>query len=381
MEVDRNSTAAPQDLMDDLNGPNAPAMGPDGRLYFPQVFANEIWVYDLDEGRGRLAFADLSVPTAVKFDSRGRLVTSESGAGCITAIDIATGARETLAEVPKGIDNLSIGAGDRLFVSHYVDGRVAEETAGRQRVLSEPGLLGPYGLALGRDARLLAGDGLSAAAIGADGAVERLATLLVNLPGLALGASELGDDLLVLGAGGEILRYRGGRGEPDELCAGLEGPTAIYPEGPGSVLVVERLGGRLRRVHADGQTEVVVSDLQAPGAVAIGESGERYVSQGDGGAVVVIGRDGSRRPLERFDQAQGLALSGSRLLVADVGRRELVVLDMQGGRREVVVRDAPIGAPVEGVMPAAFCPVCPDGAGGFYVGCNGDGSIRRLSGR
>jgi len=41
MELDPRGEAAPRILMEDLNGPNAPAMGPDGRIYFPQVFANE----------------------------------------------------------------------------------------------------------------------------------------------------------------------------------------------------------------------------------------------------------------------------------------------------------------------------------------------------
>ena len=51
-----------------------------------------------------------------------------------------------------------------------------------------------------------------------------------------------------------------------------------------------------------------------------------------------------------------------------------------GGRREVVVGGAPIGCAVDGaVVPAAFASVASDGAGGYLVGCNGDGSIRRLT--
>ncbi len=53
MELDPSGAAPPRVLMEDLNGPNALAMGPDGRLYFPQVFANQIWVYDLEAGQGR----------------------------------------------------------------------------------------------------------------------------------------------------------------------------------------------------------------------------------------------------------------------------------------------------------------------------------------
>ena len=56
------------------------------------------------------------------------------------------------------------------------------------------------------------------------------------------------------------------------------------------------------------------------------------------------------------------------------------MLDTATGRRDVVVSGAPVGPPVDGaVVPAAFAAVSTDGAGGYLVGCNGDGSIRRLT--
>jgi len=106
LEVDPAGQGEPRVLLEDLAGPNAPAMGPDGRIYFPQVFADQVWSYDLDSGKAELAVPELARPTAVKFDSRGRLVTSEAAGGRITAIDLATGERETLADVPLGIDNV-----------------------------------------------------------------------------------------------------------------------------------------------------------------------------------------------------------------------------------------------------------------------------------
>ena len=74
------------------------------------------------------------------------MLTSEGGAGRLTRIDLATGARETLAQVNPGIDNFAIAADGRLFVSHFTDGRVAEVTGGVERVLSPSGLIGPFGL-------------------------------------------------------------------------------------------------------------------------------------------------------------------------------------------------------------------------------------------
>jgi sugar lactone lactonase YvrE len=376
MELDPSGQGEPHFFMEDLNGPNAPAVGPDGRLYFPLVFANEIWVYDIEAGRGQLLFDDVSVPTAVKFDSRGRLVTSESGAGCITAIDIETGVREILAEVPKGIDNVSVGPDDRIFVSHYVDGRVAEETGNVHRILSEPGLLGPHGLALGPGGRLLVADGLSVAAV-TGGQIERLLTLLIELHTLALGVAPLGEDLAVLAITGEVLLYRKGSTEPSVIVEGLVEPSAIRADSDDSVLVVERGSGQVAHIDRSGGHHVVVHGLEGPAALDRAADGTIYVSQGT--TVASFGRNGSHRAtIDGFTDAQGVAVAGSTLLVADVGTHELVAVDTASGAREVAVHGAPIGQPVTGVVPAAFCSVCADGDGGFYVGANGDGSIRRL---
>ena len=378
MELDPSGQGEPTFFMDELNGPNAPAMGPDGRLYFPQVFANEIWVYDIDAGRGQLLFDDVNVPTAVKFDSRGRLITSESGAGCITAIDLETGVREILAEVPKGIDNVSVGPDDRIFVAHYVNGRVAEETGNRHRILSEPGLLGPHGLAVAADGSLLVADGLSVASVSADGTIERLLTLLIELHTLALGVCPLGGDLAVLALTGEVLLYQQGSSEPSVMVGGLIEPSAIVADGANRVLVVERGANQVVRVDRDGHRDTIVSGLSSPAAIARDELGTVYVSQGT--TVAVIDKEGAHRAtIDGFISAQGLAVGGGTLLVADAGAHQLVAVDVESGAKTVVVSDAPIGQPVAGLVPAAFCSVVADGSGGFYVGANGDGSIRRVS--
>ena len=379
MELDPGGEGAPRIFMEDLNGPNAPAIGPDGRLYFPQVFANEIWVYDLDSNKGQLLFKDLSVPTAVKFDSRGRLVTTESGAGRVTAIDLETGRRETLAEVPKGIDNLSVGPDDRIFVSHYVDGRVAEETGHQHRLLSQPGLVGPFGLSLGPDGRILVADGLSVAAVSTTGEVERVFTLLIELHTLAIGVCPLGADIAVLAATGEILLYAAGSSEPSVLLGGLAEPVSLLAEGADSLLVTERGGGTLTRVRRDGQRQVVASGLHRPAGAGRAADGTLFVSQSGRGSVVVIGADGAvRNEISGFSDPQGVAVSDGALLVADVGTQRLVVVDIAGGEQQTAVSQARIGQPVAGLVPAAFCSVCPDGDGGFFIGGNGDGTIRRL---
>jgi len=371
LEVDPAGVGGPRVLLEDLAGPNAPAMGPDGRLYFPQVFADEVWRYDLDAGTAELAVGALSRPTAVKFDSRGRIVISEAGAGQIVAVDLATQEREALAEVPPGIDNVSVGADDRIFVSHYVDGRVAEVTRGHERLLSPPGLLGPHGLAVEGDGTVLFADGLSVGAV-VDGVAERRIRLLIDLPTLALGVVPFDDALVVLGATGELLRYGGG--EPVVLASGLDEPTSVRRDGD-RLLVTERGGGRLCAVDRDGRTTRLLDGMPAPAAAD--RLGDGYVVSA-GPVVLLVDADGNERRVDGFGDAQGVAADGGLVLVADAERHELVAVDVTSGRRDVVVEGAPVGLPVPGVVPAAFSPVATDGAGGFLVGCNGDGSIRRL---
>ena len=332
MELDPTGSAPPRFLLDGLAGPNAPAVGPDGRLWFPQVFADQVWWYDLDSGESRLAVDDLARPTAIKFDSRGRLVVAEAAAGRITAVDITTGERTTLAEVPLGIDNLALGPDDRLFVAHYVDGRVAEETGGRSRMLSEPGLLGPHGLAVGPDGTILFADGLSAGSV-RGGTAERSVRLLVDLPTLAIGIAPSDGGLAVLGAGGEVLLYGPSGGEPRTLATGLVDPTCLRADGDG-FLATERRAGRVVRLDAGGAASTLLDGVA--GAAAVDRLGDGFAVAA-GSAVVVVDGAGSERRIDGFGDAQGIAVLGDVVVVADAQRHELVAIDLASGRRDVAV--------------------------------------------
>ncbi|MDH4148673.1 MAG: gluconolaconase, partial [Acidimicrobiia bacterium] len=206
LELDPGGEREPVVLADDLAMPNAFAMGPDGALWFPQVIAGEIWRLDLDDRSLQRRFVDLATPTAVKFDAQGRLLSSLAGSGELVRIDIATGAREVLARVNPGIDNFAIGDGGRLFVSHFTDGRVAEVTGGVERVLSDSGLVGPFGLARRADGRILAADGLSVAEIGTDGSQRRIMNLIADLPSMAIDVIEYDGEPLVLVERGQVFR-------------------------------------------------------------------------------------------------------------------------------------------------------------------------------
>lgn len=339
----------------------------------PQVAAGEIWRYDLSDGTARCMFTGLAAPVAVKFDSHGRLVTPESAGGVVTRIDLNSGARETVARVHRGIDNIALSPDDRLFVSHFVDGRVSE---GSDRVLSPAGLLGPYGLAVLADGRIAAADGLSLAVVGRDGAIERTHVLLADLPTLAAVAGVLDGDPVV-GAGGDLFRCRAG--EPAApLAGGFGDVTGLCDSGDGGLLVADRAAGKVVRVDATGVTGDVAIGLAQPFAASCAPDGVVWVACAD--AVVGV-RDGAVvRTFPDLGGARGLAAGADgSLVVAHTPTDRVVRVDLASGASETVVTDAAIGSPVTGTeLPHGASPVVADGDG-YLIGCAGTGALRRLA--
>jgi streptogramin lyase len=354
-------------------------MGPDGALWFPQVLAGEIWRYDLDTGSLERRVADLATPTAVKFDAEGRLLTSEGGAGRLTRIDLTTGVRETLAQVAPGIDNFAIGDGGRLFVSHFTDGRVAEVTGGVEHVLSGSGLVGPFGLDVAADGGVWSADALAVNRT-EGGTPTVVMSLLADLPGMAVDVAHHGDRPLVLLARGQVLR-RESDGRMTSVAGHLDGARAMTSAPGGGAYVVEAGSGagagRVVLIDGEGGTSrEVAHGLTDPRAVAVAPDGTVWVSH-PGGATGF--RDG--QPIGRVDgvaEPQGIAVGADHAVLAEPGRRAVVVVELGSGRAVDAVTNASIGPPVAGArMPHAFSPVTADGDG-FLVGCDGDGSIRRL---
>ena len=231
----------------------------------------------------RRVFTDLASPCAVK--SIPPVDSPQSGSGEVTRIDITTGFRETIAHVVRGIDNIALAPDDRLFISHFADGRVGEWSSGAERLLSDSELLGPCGIAILPDGSVVFADGLSVGRLGADGTIERTHTLLSDLPTLAVGIGILGGEPVVAGARGQVIRCRAGeRGVP--IGGRITDPAAITSDGAESVLIVERSAGRVTRLNPDGTTEPVMAGLHRPAAAAIDDAGLLWVACTD--ALVAI---------------------------------------------------------------------------------------------
>ena len=67
-ELYPHSDRAPRMIADDLRGPNALMVGPDGKLYFPLVPQGEVWRVDVETGVREKVVDGLKSPPAVKFN-------------------------------------------------------------------------------------------------------------------------------------------------------------------------------------------------------------------------------------------------------------------------------------------------------------------------
>jgi len=381
---------APCLLADNLPLPNALSVGPDGNIYFPAIGANEIWRVPLAGGHPERFAGDLAVPTAVKFDSKGFLLSTQGRSGEILRIDLQTGGKTVLAKVRPGLDNLALTADDRLFVSHFVDGGVAEilSGGGSERRLVAPGFLGPMGLALGSDGVLYAADGISMAAIAGDGACHRVGMLFDGqFPGFVRGVTAgAGGTLIVTTSGGKVATYHPTTHAMTDHIDGLNELYGVALSADGMIIVAEGGEGNIIRLSGTA-VEVAARGLARPTGVAAAADGTCYVAEAGKGRVVHL-NGGVTPVIDGLREPQGIALAGDHLYVVDAGAHELVGFSLTTRKRETIVPNLPVGAPpgvvpkvlagIPGLLPGPLRPFAGITAGSdgtIYVAADGDGSI------
>ncbi|ASO20732.1 sugar lactone lactonase YvrE [Actinoalloteichus hoggarensis] len=124
---------------------NAMQLGPDGCLHYPHMLTGEVYRIGLDGGEPELVADRVHEPVAVRFDEGGRLIVLSRGAeGYVTVIDLfGTGSRTIVASGVTGLDNAAFDGENRMFVSSYAGGGIAElHPDGRTRDVVPPGSTG-----------------------------------------------------------------------------------------------------------------------------------------------------------------------------------------------------------------------------------------------
>jgi hypothetical protein len=357
----------------------------------PQVLLNRIISVDPASGDWRIEVDDINTPTAVKFGPDGLLWTSEAGAGLVLRIDLSSGARHTAATADLAIDNFCFDAAGNLYVSNFIEARVARYAKGEDRVdrvLSNGGLMGPYQIA--RDAEgLVVADVNSVARVGLDGSITRLARLLIDMPFVCIGIASLEQGFLVLSLAGDVFRFDPAAGELVKVVAGTAeaneqllsttaaGVTALGTGGGGRVLAGLAGGGRAVTLAADGgMSGERDTGLSMVSGIA-GDAQTVVACDASQGALVVM-RGGDTRRVDGFDRPDAVAVQGDVCYVAERGARRVTRVQLEGGGREPVATDLPLGFPQPGKELGRSSALLLDADGSLLIGCDGDGSIRRL---
>ncbi|MCS6927034.1 MAG: SMP-30/gluconolactonase/LRE family protein [Candidatus Binatia bacterium] len=379
---------APRLIADDLRGPNALAVGPDGKLYFPLVPAGEVWRVDIETGTREKVAEGLKSPPAVKFNRRGELIVPQAGTGEVVRIDVQSGAKTVIARVRPGIDNLAFSPDNRLFLSHFVDGgvdEVATDGSNAERVLVPGGLVGPWAVACGEAGQLYIADGLSLAILSPRGHLTRLGGLLDNtfpgfVRGMAVGAP---GELWLTTLTGDVVQYFPDGRPFRTIVRKLQQPYGLAWDSDGSIVCAEAATGKLLRVYLDGRSETIATGLAAPCDVVIAADRTVFVTEPAHGRVVRVARDGTVSVVcEGLAKPKGIALRQDTLLILDHGTKELRTFNLLTQQQQVLASHLPIGDPPgcsRGPMEfAGGLAVGPDGT--IYIPADGEGSVLTLQG-
>ncbi|WP_394620233.1 hypothetical protein JNUCC0626_14355 [Lentzea sp. JNUCC 0626] len=365
---------------------NAMQLGPDGYLYYPHMITNEVHRVSPDGGPPELVARDVHQPVAVRFDLAGVLTVVSRGAeGIVTRIDLGSGERAVVPGELSGMDNAAFDAENRMFVSSFAAGGIAELAPdGRARVIVPKGLVGPYGVAVDQAGTVYAADNFRLATV-ADGEA-RTQELLASSHGVAAdGAGQVH----VTSQSGAVRTY-----DPEQRVfrnrADLARPGGAAVRSDGVLVVAETGAGRVVGIDEEDGLTVLADGMHTPVDVAFDADDRCYVSD-EGRGVVLRVEDGGVVPVAvGFERPQGIAVSGDELFVVEAGNRRLVSIDLVTGERRVEAEDLAVGLP-PGVtrvqpessghgaaVPSPFAGVAVGPDGSLYVSANGEGSVLRL---
>jgi sugar lactone lactonase YvrE len=255
----------------------------------------------------------------------GRIYVAQVSGSQISAIDVATGAIETISPMGSDIvapDDLVFDPDGNLYVTEITEGRVSVRAPdGKTRVLyGDLPCANPITFHQGR---LFAGEcrpGGRIVELDRDGGAPRV--LLENVP--MPNAMEVGPDgmlyIPVMGSN-EIWRVSLEGGAPQKVAGELGVPDAVKFDAQGHIVSTQVASGQVLRIDPRSGERTVLADI-APGLDNLTLVGERLFVSSISGQINEILRDGTIRALvpDGLNWPLGLALGEDGLLfVADGG--------------------------------------------------------------
>lgn len=386
LELDPRVPNSVRVIAEGLDWLNALELGPDGRLYLPQVFAGRVLAVHPDTGAVETILDDVALPVAVKFDASGALVVAEAGSGEITRVDLSTRERRTLCRPGVSIDNFCFDSAGALYTSNFVEARVQQwnPATGQLVATAAPGgLIGPASISLWDDHDLIVADHNSILRVRLDGQFERVTRLLGNQQFVASAAVRAASRIIALTLAGEVLHVDPETGATTKLVetAGSMTDQMLASGGGGATALAARadrvfagVGGDVVEMAADGSDRTNHAfRLGTVSAIGVGDG--RIAAVDATAGVVAVLSNGTMQSWEGFAQPEAVAITADGIFVAETGGRVLTRINSVGDRASVV-EDVPFGMPRPSVRLGRTASLFALDDGSVLLGCDGDGSIR-----
>ena len=329
-ELDPKGITEPRLILDNIStfcGLNGMDWGPDGRLYGPRWFDNEVVSVDVDTGDLRKEASGFSVPAAIKFNSKGELFVLDTGAGKV--FKVIDGKNDEIAFIDQGLDNFALNSEDEIFVSSYAEGSILKVTKDSIEEILPGGIAHAGGIDV-IDGNIVVADIQSVKAynsidgreawnykntfrvspLGANTAISSFGeyailsswvdnTLKIMKPetgeivesleglNMPVSATKFEDSIAVAMHGNGSITLLNFDGRPSRILAdGFLAPTHVinYEDG---LLVSDRGKGELVKIFSDGTKSILVSGLNSPEGIAL-KGNSIYVFEGDTGEIKEI---------------------------------------------------------------------------------------------
>jgi sugar lactone lactonase YvrE len=386
-EIDPAGAKPPRLILEDLGGFNGFDVGPDGKLYGPLWFKQQVVRIDPDTSKLDVVADGFHTPAAANFDSKWNLYVLDTARGEVVRVDIKSGKKQVVAWLATALDNLAIDSRDRVFVSNMADNGIQEVDVnkGTARQVVKGALAIPLGIAAVADGTrdmLYVADVFALRTVDSsqgkvtDVARSHAADTPIGYP-VAITANQR--HVIVTNNEGPVQRYERGTMRLVQSWKDTHAGNAIEMPS-GALIVAETTRGKLSKITGNGEREQrseLVANLAAPLGLAIAGDDAVYVSEMVAGRISRIDVNSGARSVvaEGLDRPQGIATDGSAVLVVEAGKARLVRIEPGSSAVEVVARDLPIGLTN---VPITLAGVAVGAGGTFYVTSDVENSIWRL---
>ena len=325
-EVDPLGIKEPRSIKKDLGpncGLNGMDWGPDGRLYGPRWFKNEVVSLNVDTGEMNVVVKGLNVPAAVKFDSKGVLHVLDTADGQV--LKVIDGQLEVVASLLTGLDNFDFNSKDEIFVSSYADGSILKVTDNEIIEILPGGISHPGGLAVSQNSLVVADiQSVRAFNLGTKEEDWVLRNIFRSSPlGASTSAASLDNNIILTSwldntvkildpSNGQIIKSFEGLNIPIST-AKFDGHYAVALHGNNSISLLKE----------DGSLKILSDEFDSPTHVVNYKEG-LLVSDRNRGELITVSAEGDTNTLiTGLDSPEGIAILGDTIFVYEGNTGEI----------------------------------------------------------